>query len=152
MTAVTVPKTEQQFWMKIRNYFPWAWRMEDKVTVGRPDMLYRLDIRGCSDTGCIELKNVYMPAERKAFNSGLRVEQSAQLRDWGAFNGGHAYMLMSVWGEWMLFPWDSQAVLRPSSMMLRQDFRAVSAVHGPIDGPGLRHLVWCLEERHMGRM
>lgn len=145
------PTNEHMLWASVRPYLPFYWRIEDKLVIGRPDVLYRLNLRGCDPTGLLELKMHPTPDPDK-FWSGLTKQQGIRMREWGKFNNGKANLLMGVGGQWLLFDWQSPVVNGDTRLRYTlKEFYGMSRNSGDISEEGWKRLVFYLEEVHLGR-
>lgn len=145
------PTNEHRLWAIIRPHIPFYWRLEDKLAVGRADVLYRLPLRNCDNAGILELKMHPVPPSSSTFWSKLETPQARSLIEWGEFNNGKANLLMGLGGEWLLFGHKSDVVQTPRQTHTLAEFYALARNKGQLDEAGIKRLVLYLEELHMGR-
>lgn len=149
------PDTEQGLWNVLRPVLndgvrSKAWRIEDKLAVGRPDVQYRLAISGCDNTGVIELKH-HRVAKSEPFWSKLEQAQSVQLQDWGEFNRGKAWLLMGIGSTWFMYFWNNPVVVNHRARRTAEEFARLANNRGQMDKPGLERLFQYLVDVHLGR-
>lgn len=153
------PQSEQQFWAWLRPAFndkhTYYWRMEDKIALGRPDVLYRFMVAQTTlpVTGVLELKMHPKPEIVKPFWSHLNGIQSNALIDWQKFQktGFSAHLLMGIYDYWYIYDTTSPVINKPLVKRTLKEFSELARYRGEISDKGRLALINFLIATNLGK-